>query len=64
MQLAHQLAQLLSRGSLLRKLFPKGFGSLQNLAFRLLEAWRNSPLTPRLLRCCLLWRFQYRFDSS
>lgn len=64
MQLAHILSQLLSHGSLLKKLIPQGFGSLQNLAFRLLEAWRNTPLSRALLQAWARWRFQYRFDSS
>lgn len=64
MQLAHLLFQLLSHGSLLKKLVPDGFGSLQNLAFRLLEAWRNTPLSRAILNAVACWRFQYRFDSS
>jgi hypothetical protein len=34
------LFQLLERGSLFKKAFPKGFGSLKNLARRILDAWR------------------------
>ena len=41
LQVAHLLAQLLYKGSLLKRTFPAGFGSAKNLAFRLLEAWRN-----------------------
>ena len=42
LQIAHMIAQLLDCGSLLRNLIPAGFGSAKNLAFRLLEAWRNA----------------------
>jgi hypothetical protein len=45
------LAQLLGKGSLLRKSFPAGFGSAKNLAFRLLEAWHNAPLTIESMGC-------------
>jgi len=57
LQLAHALAQLLERGSLLRNHFPDGFGSAKNLAFLLLEAWRNQPLEVEPTT-----RFQIRFD--
>lgn len=64
LQLSHTLFQLLSKGSLLGRLFPQGFGSLLNLGFRLLEAWRNTAISPRLLEALARWRFQYRFDTS
>lgn len=66
LQIAHMIAQLLERGSLLRKIFPAGFGSAKNLAFRLLEAWRNALLTKDGLESMLRSRFQIRFafDSS
>jgi hypothetical protein len=41
LQIAHLLSQLMAHESLLRQAFPKGVGSAKNLAFRLLEAWRN-----------------------
>ena len=62
LQIAHMLAQLLDKGSLLRKTFPAGFGSAKNLAFRLLEAWRNAPLTKEAIDPWLRARFQIRFD--
>ena len=53
LQMACILSQLIEKGSLLREAFPKGMGSAKNLAFRLLEAWRNFCLTPQALRGCL-----------
>jgi len=66
LQIAHMLAQLLERSSLLRKVIPAGFGSAKNLAFRLLEAWRNAHLTRPGMEPLLQRRFQIRFhfDSS
>ncbi len=66
LQIAHMLAQLLDKGSLLRKSFPAGFGSAKNLAFRLLEAWRNAPLTIEKIEALSRTRIQIRFyfDSS
>jgi hypothetical protein len=64
LQMAHLLVQLVERGSLFRKAFPAGVGSAQNIALRLLEAWRNLRL------CAADWerlrtvRFQIRFDTS
>ena len=64
LQIAHLLMQLLEKGSLLRKAFPKGFGSVKNLAFRILEAWRNVRSSQGLLEEILASRIQIRFDSS
>jgi hypothetical protein len=64
LQMAHLLAQLLHKANLLKKQFPRGFGSEKNLAFRLLEAWRNAHITPALIQATLQKRFQIRFDSS
>jgi len=61
LQLAHTLAQLVERGSLLRKAFPKGVGSAKNLAWRLLEAWRNARLSAHQIQCLLDSRVQIRF---
>lgn len=41
LQMGHLIAQLLEKGSLFRKAFPDGVGSAKNIAFRVLEAWRN-----------------------
>jgi hypothetical protein len=66
LQMAHMLAQLLHKGSLLRKTFPAGFGSEKNLAFLILEAWRNARLTHKTIQAMLLARLQIRFyfDTS
>ncbi|MFC2171704.1 transposase family protein [Acidobacteriota bacterium] len=64
LQIAHILAQLLYKGSLLKEVFPKGVGSSKNLAFLLLEAWRNSPLSPDAYQALVTTRFQIRFDTS
>jgi len=64
LQIAHLLNQLMLHGSLFRHAFPKGVGSAQNLAWRLLEAWRNvrRPLVDLITHTAD--RFQIRFDSS
>jgi len=66
LQIAHMLAQLLNKGSLLAKTFPASFGSAKNLSFRLLEAWRNSRLTKKAIDAILRVRLQIRFpfDTS
>jgi hypothetical protein len=64
MQIAHLIFQLMALGSLFRKAFPKGVGSLQNIAFRLLEAWRNLRLSSQGFVSLYGGRYQIRFDSS
>jgi len=64
LQIAHLLAQLLYKANLLKRDFPHGFGSAKNLAFRLLEAWRNVRMTLADITAALQKRFQIRFDSS
>jgi hypothetical protein len=64
MQIAHLIFQLAQKGSLFRKAFPKGVGSLQNIAFRLLEAWRNLRLSSRGFLSLFGGKYQIRFDSS
>ena len=64
LQIAHLLAQLLYKSNLLKGDFPVGFGSAKNLAFRLLEAWRNARMTQADIIAALQRRFQIRFDSS
>jgi hypothetical protein len=61
LQIAHLLAQLIERGSLFRKAFPYGVGSAKNIAFRLLEAWRNLRLSPMEVQQMLDTRIQIRF---
>ena len=62
LQLAHTLAQLIERGSLFRQAFPAGVGSAKNLAFRLLEAWRNARLSVQHIQHILSIRVQIRFQ--
>jgi hypothetical protein len=62
LQLAHTLAQLIERGSLFRQAFPAGVGSAKNLAFRLLEAWRNARLSAQQIQHILSIRVQIRFQ--
>jgi hypothetical protein len=64
LQMAHILFQLLEKGSLFRQAFRKGVGALKNIAFRLLEAWRNLQLTTNGFLNLFNGRFQIRFDSS
>jgi hypothetical protein len=64
LQIAHLLSQLMARGSLLRQAFPKGVGSAKNLAYRVLEAWRNLRRTPAEVVALVAGRFQIRFDTS
>jgi hypothetical protein len=66
LQIAHMIAQLLDRGNLLRNVIPAGFGSAKNLAFRLLEAWRNAHVTADDMRAFMERRFQIRLiiDTS
>jgi hypothetical protein len=66
LQIAHTIGQLLYNGSLLGRAGRKALGALKNLACRLLEAWRNVPLTNDTLDRIMLWRFRIRFcpDTS
>jgi hypothetical protein len=62
--IAHLIFQLIEKGSLFRKAFPNGLGSLQNIACRLLEAWRNLRLSTTAFQHRYNGRYQIRFDSS
>jgi hypothetical protein len=64
LQIAHLLAQLIEHGSLFRKAFPAGVGSAKNIAFHLLEAWRNLRLRSGQLEQVLSARVQIRLDTS
>jgi hypothetical protein len=64
LQIAHLLFQLTQCGSLLRKAFPAGVDSAKNLAFRLLEAWRNVRLSSADLQRMVSARFQIRLNTS
>ncbi|MEA3339702.1 MAG: hypothetical protein U9R15_07020 [Chloroflexota bacterium] len=61
LQIAHMIAQLIEKGSLFRKAFPAGVGSAKNIAFRLLEAWRNLRLSADQIQKILDARRQIRF---
>jgi hypothetical protein len=61
LQIAHLLTQLLEKGSLLRNAFPRGFGSVKNLAFRILEALRNAMLNEDEYQAMTQQRIQIRF---
>jgi hypothetical protein len=62
LQLAHTLAQLIERGSLFRQAFPTGVGSAKNLAWHLLEAWRNARLSAQQIDHMLSASVQIRFQ--
>jgi len=64
LQIAHLLSQLIEHGSLFQHAFPHGVGAAKNLAFRLLEAWRNLRRTPAEILALATGRFQIRFDAS
>lgn len=64
LQIAHLIFQLIEKGCLFRIAFPNGVGSLRNIAFRLLEAWRNLQLSTAAFHHLYNGRFQIRFDSS
>ena len=64
LQIAYLLFQLMEKGSLFRQAFPQGVGSLKNIAFRLLEAWRNARLSPQAFCALYSGRYQIRFDTS
>jgi len=64
LQIAHLIFQLVEKGSLFRKAFPDGVGSLKNIADRLLEAWRNLRISPDDFLLLCQGSFQIRFDSS
>jgi hypothetical protein len=64
LQLAHLIFQLMQKGSLLRQVFPEGLRTAGNLAFRLLEAWRNLALSTCDFLRLTEGNFQIRLDSS
>jgi hypothetical protein len=71
LQIAHIMLQILEVGSLLRAVAAEFgrtpaqlFGSLKNLARRLLEAFRYIPLSDRAFDSLHAGRIQIRFDTS
>lgn len=61
LQMGHLIAQLVEKGSLFRKAFPDGVGSARNIAFRLLEAWRNLRVSANRIQQLLDVRRRIRF---
>jgi hypothetical protein len=53
LQLALTFFQLMTKSPLFTQFFPKGVGSLKNVAYRLLEAWRNLRLDNQALLALL-----------
>ena len=72
MQIAHLLLQLVEKGSLLRQLAQRGgkrtavelFGSLKNLAQRLLESLRYRHWPEEAFDLAAAAKIQIRLDSS
>jgi len=63
-QIAHMILQLLERGSLLSAPCQKLFGSIRNLAARLLESFRNCVIPPEALDPQAAASIQIRLNSS
>jgi len=64
LQLACIIFQLMQHGSLLQQAFPNRLRTAKNLAFRLLEAWRNLSISAEALRNLGSGKYQIRFDTS
>lgn len=71
LQIAHILLQLVEKGSLLRNLAEKAgktplrfFGSLRNMAVRLLEAWRSRAIPEDAFDLVVAGSLQIRFSDS
>ena len=64
LQIAHLILQLLERGSLLTRDAKQLFGSLKNLASRLLESVRNVLIGAEALDAALAAKIQIRLNSG
>jgi hypothetical protein len=64
LQLAYSLFQLMEKGNLLQEAFPNGWSAAKNLAFFLLEAWRNLVISAAELLRLSEGNFQIRFNTS
>lgn len=64
LQLGYLIFQLMEKGNLLQKVFPNGLRTAKELAFRLLEAWRNLVIPVADLLRLGEGKYQIRFDSS
>lgn len=56
LQIAMTFFQLMTKSSFFKRTFPKGVGSLKNVAFRLLEAWRNLRLNDQDFLALLIFQ--------
>jgi hypothetical protein len=63
LQIAHALAQLMEKGSLLKAVFPKGLGSQKNAGLRLRDEWVFVHV-PMSLDAWAKESFQIRFNTS
>jgi hypothetical protein len=63
LQIAHALAQLMEKGSLLKAAFPKGLGGQKNTGLRLRDEWVFVPI-PIPLDAWANESFQVRFNTS
>jgi len=63
LQIAHTILQLAEKG-ILKKAIPTGFGSIQNVARRILEELRTVGLNVKNFTQILESRIQIRFDTS
>lgn len=64
LQIAHILAQLVEKGSLFKKIFPRGLGSSKNLAAKLKEEWIYRKIPAAFWLSLGEISFQIRFNSS
>jgi hypothetical protein len=64
LQIAHIIAQLMEKGDLIKKCLIRPLGSNRNIAFRILEAWRNVILTEKYMKNLRSLKLQIRFRGS
>lgn len=62
LQIAHMISQLMEKGSLLKDQIQKVFGSIRNIARKLLEDFRTKSADPTQLENLLSAPFQIRLD--
>ncbi len=62
LQIAHNINQLMEKGSLLKKQIRKTFGNIRNIAKQLLEDFRTKTFTLEKLQSCFAIPFQIRFE--
>ena len=64
LQIAHMIAQLMEKGDLIKKCIKTPLGSNRNIAFRILEAWRNVILTSNTINNFRSLKLHIRFRGS